>query len=260
MIKDNLSDAHVHFNMEKENPVKDIINYLCVNRLHQMVLIINTVDEFKVFQKYCNEFENYLEQIEFVFGIDRYNQFWEEGFEYCKENDKNFHVKIHPRLYRILKDEIDWYVECVTSLEPVSIIVDDFLYGDSVDEDISLKLICQLARNNPEIPIIMAHAGGVNLLRHVMQTKTYSNVYYDISLTGNYLRYSSIEMDITWLLKYMSNRVFLGSDYPDFTIRQAVDMMYSHARSADLTEEKILQITSGNVKRVYGGKKREYKD
>lgn len=248
-----LSDAHVHLDIRKEDAGRDFIEYLEKNKLQKIVLIINTREQMEVFQECREAWKLYLERIELVFGINKHDEFWEEGLRYCKENHKRFNLKIHPRLFSIAPEEAEWYVDSIGKINPHLTVVDDFFYGDSVQEDIGLQLICEIAKKYPQRCVIMAHAGGVNLLRHVIQTKVYKNIYYDISFTGNYLAASSIEQDIAWLLKYMSNRVLLGSDYPDFTIRDARRAMEKQAKKLRLADEKLLQITSKNTESVYGG-------
>lgn len=248
-----LCDAHVHFDVRKQDAGKDLVKYLEENKLKKMVIIVNNRAQMDILHTHAKELSPYLNRIEFVFAINKNDEFWIEGLNYCKENHKYFNLKVHPRLFSISQNEIEWYVNFIGQVNPHLTVVDDFLYGDDVQEDIGLKLICEIAKKYPEKPVIMAHAGGADLLRHVMKTKIYKNVYYDISLTGNYFSESSIEQDIAWLLKFMANRVLLGSDYPDFSINDALTAINKQAKKVRLTKEKLIQISYRNIEDLYGG-------
>ena len=212
--KKRIIDAHVHFDMKCDNPVKNIEQYLSF--VDKAVLIINTIDEYNEYKKLL-ESGYELNDICVIIGLNKNDMFIE------KENNTQIHgIKIHPRLFGMTKEDIDWYVEKAEAIDPKIIVVDDFYYGSDVDEELYLTIITQLAKRFPEKKIVVAHSGGVNLLKHVMHTKTYMNIYYDISMTINYLKYSSVMDDLTWMCNFMHNRTMLGSDYPDFTINQAM--------------------------------------
>lgn len=251
--KERVYDAHVHFDMKKKDVQKDLIEYLEMNELTGIVLIINTREQMNALEKCREILWKYLDRIEFAFGVNKNDEFWKEGLSFCHENNKLFHIKIHPRLFGILQEEIEWYVNMVEVIKPQVVIVDDFFYGDSVKEDIGAVLACEIAKRNPKQKVVLAHAGGVNLLRHVMWTKIYRNIYYDISLIVNYFSSSSIEQDIMWMLKFMSERILLGSDYPDFTIHNVWEVVSRYIDNAGLTDEKIMQVMYKNAEFVYGG-------
>lgn len=247
-----LADAHVHFDMSKEDPVKDLVEYAQRFRLNRMVLILNKKEEWKVLLEHERLLKDCFGRVTPVFGMNQKDAFYQEGKEFCKKHGKRFHVKLHPRLFGIKEKDIGWYAQKIEEVCPSNIIVDDFLYGNSVQEDMGLKLVCALAERFPSHNIVMAHVGGANLVRHVMQTKVFQNVYYDISLTCNYLFDSSIKWDLLWLLKHMHSRVMLGSDYPDFHIYQAVENLEKLREMSGLEESHWKQMLFYNMEMIYG--------
>lgn len=258
MIKDEretkkIIDAHIHFDMSQKDPAENLKEYVERHGLEKVVLIINTQSEMAVLLRSEKIAKELMHRIEFVFGMNQHDAFYEQGKEYCLKFGKKLNIKLHPRLFQICKSEIRWYMDEIEKISPENIVVDNFLYGNSVAEDIGMELICTAAERFSKKKVIMAHAGGVNLLNHVMRTKTYKNVYYDVSLTCNYLFESSIQQDLLWLLKYMSGRIMLGSDYPDFHIGQARDNMESLKRRIALDEEAWDKVIFGNAKTIYGG-------
>lgn len=246
-------DAHIHFNMSKANPVEDLEQYISQHEVEKVVLILNTQSEMAVLLEDENFIKELLHKIEFVFGMNRNESFYEQGKSFCEKYGKKLNIKLHPRLFNICRSEMKWYLDGIGRLSPENIVIDDFLYGNSVAEDIGVELVCAAAERFPEKKVVMAHAGGVNLLNHVMRTKTYKNVYYDISLTCNYLFDSSIQQDLLWMIKFMGHRIMLGSDYPDFHIGQAKENVQILKRKINLDEEIWEKILFGNARMVYGG-------
>lgn len=220
-----LCDSHLHFNFNNENPINNLHDYFN-NEIEYGTLIINTKKEYDCLLEAYNK-GLISPNMYIILGINKNESFYTDAISFCQKNKIVFGIKLHPRLFNIKNDELHWYYEQIKIINPKVIIVDDFLYGDTVDDNISVEITCALARMIPQSKIILAHSGGAELLKHVMKTKIYKNVFYDLSLTVNYMKYSSVEMDLKWLITFMHSRVMLGSDYPDFTINQAYEQALS---------------------------------
>ena len=63
------------------------------------------------------------------------------------------------------------------------------------------------------------------------------NIYFDISLTPNYLRSSSVWNDLIHFLKFNGNRIMFGTDYPDFTVQQSLNTINELFEVAQISEE-----------------------
>lgn len=239
------NDAHVHFNMEAADPVEDLLNYISRQRIKNAALLLNTQEEYSLYRGY--DWSNWSEcRIFPVVGLNRRDPFGLDA------EGMNGRIKIHPRLYGMNYADMDWYINAIGKIRPSVIVVDDFLYGASVPKDLGIDLIVLLAQTFPESKVVMAHSGGVQLTEHIMRTRGMENVFYDLSLTINYLALSSVMMDLQWFTKFSWQKIMLGSDYPDFTIRQALQQFGNAVRKNELSKEQCDRITMDNMLTVYG--------
>lgn len=257
IIKMKIYDAHMHIDTLTETPAEDLREYMEKSNLEKAVLILNTSEEYRIFaEKIVGEkfFEN---KFYVVIGLNKHDMFLDEGKELCKRLKQKYCIKLHPRLFQMTEEETKWYIEQIWKEKPDVVVVDDFLYGCEVPHYYNIDLICKLAKEFAEMKIVMAHSGGVNLLEHVMRTKGLKNIYYDLSLTCNYLADTSVFKDIGWLIKFLGDRAMFGSDYPTFTVRQAREKMEEVFEDLEEPEKYYKQIFETNIHKVYGGKRDE---
>lgn len=247
-----LSDAHVHLNMNSLDPKRDLTDYLVQNEVLKVTLLLNRREDFYFFKDYISKDKTLKNSIFPVVGLNRSEEFAEEALNYLQKIGKKACIKIHPRLFCIREEDLDWYEEKLCSIRPAVVVIDDFLYGNDTDMELVLNWCCRMAEEHPEILFVLAHSGGVNLLQHVMRTKTKKNIRYDISLTVNYLIASSVALDMQWFVKFYSDRIMLGSDYPDFTIKDAYRNFEIIAEGVGLSEEQKQNIIYNNMVKVYG--------
>ena len=116
--------------------------------------------------------------------------------------------------------------------------------GDSQD-------LFNLAVNTPGTRFVFAHMGGTNfrfwntiLFARTAKDFYKDNIYFDISATVTLVAGSPIKSEFVWTIRNIGvDHIMLGSDYPQFTLRQTVDAL----ESLDLDrgeKEKILYETA----------------
>jgi hypothetical protein len=116
--------------------------------------------------------------------------------------------------------------------------------GDSQD-------LFNLAVNTPGTQFVFAHMGATNfrfwntiLLARTAKDFYKDNIYFDISATVVLIAGSPIKSEFVWTIRNIGvNHIMLGSDYPQFTLRQTVDAL----ESLDLNrgeKDKILYETA----------------
>lgn len=245
-MQTKLCDVHLHFDTQKIDPIADLLDYRMEQHISKGVLILNSRSEFDLWlqaQKDVAFSDVYVP----VFGLNKNDRFIEDlwTINYCKRGP--LRIKLHPRLFMMRKEEDGWYFSWIERYNPQIVVVDDFPYGDTVDTYYTANLISALAKTFPKTKIVMAHAGGVELLSHVMRCKVYPNVYYDISLTINYLSASSIRQDLYWLMKFHPHKILLGADYPDFKLHEAIQEL----SSMDMFDSKMAHVFWENANEVY---------
>jgi predicted TIM-barrel fold metal-dependent hydrolase len=74
-------------------------------------------------------------------------------------------------------------------------------------------------------------------------------VHFDISGPVQLFADSPLEAEFIWTLRNVGiNSVLLGSDYPQLSLKSAVDAL----EKLDLTQEEKAAIQSGNARRLFG--------
>ena len=132
------------------------------------------------------------------------------------------------------------------------ITVDCFIYGPQLDNHVGVELAIYLAEKLPEHTIVLAHAGGCELLKTMLLTRSVDNIYYDLSLTCNYLEHTSVYPDMVNALHYWGDQFMYGTDYPDMPFEESQRVMEKMCAEAGLPESKIEKIFYGNAISIYG--------
>lgn len=100
--------------------------------------------------------------------------------------------------------------------------------GDSQD-------LFNLAVNTPGTKFVFAHMGATNFrfwntIVFARTAKDFykDNIYFDISATVTLVAHSPIQAEFVWTIRNIGvDHIMLGSDYPQFTLRQTVDAFES---------------------------------
>lgn len=215
-------DAHMHFNTEVRNPTVDFVNQYKNNSLNGAVLILMSERDFELFL----ELDDYLVEkglnIHPVVRIDK--ELVDSSvklIDYLENNDRNYSIKIHPRLSGIRMADYEWINEVIKKLRFRSLIIDDFFYGPYSANNVGTELGIRFALDNPDYKVVLAHFGGIKCLEVLMMTHSINNIYYDIALTINYLQGTSPWLDLGHCIRFSKGRVMLGSDYPEFSYSEA---------------------------------------
>jgi len=238
-------DSHIHFNMKADDIINDF--KAVVSILEGFILILNTYEEKQLFLKeFLNDFhENYpLSAIAL-----NYELFDSEISDLLISKNIKLGVKIHPRLSDITINDFEDIVTKLKSLEFSFIIIDCFYYGSSLVNHINLELSIYIAKKFSNTKILLAHGGGHKVLEYMLYTRDLQNIYYDFSLSSNYLRNTSLKKDMINFIKFNYKKVFFGSDYPDFTIKQSIDTYSEFITEANLHTSTIENVYSANILR-----------
>ncbi|WP_143089665.1 hypothetical protein [Hydrogenimonas thermophila] len=212
--------------------------------LDGFILILNNQEEKKIFEK------NFLKDFIYQFPLSAIAINYElanyEFLEKINNNGITLGIKLHPRLSNITRDKFTRVVNVIEQIDPEFIIIDCFYYGSSLETHINLDLSIYIAKYFKNNKILLAHSGGHKILEYMLYTRDLKNIYYDLSLTSNYLRYTSVRLDMINFIKFNYSKIFFGSDYPDFSIESAVDIYLDLTKEAKLNYDKINLIFEQN--------------
>ena len=119
--------------------------------------------------------------------------------------------------------------------------------GDSQD-------LFNLAVNTPGTTFVFAHMGATNfrfwntiLFARTAKNFYKENIYFDISATVTLVARSPIASEFVWTIRNIGvDHIMLGSDYPQFTLRQTVDAL----ESLDLARSEKDAILYGTARKL----------
>lgn len=158
-------------------------------------------------------------------------------------------LKIHSRIQEIHKNDYPYLCERLEELNPnIPIIIDAFYFGDELDFQPSLSSIIQIAKRFPNVPVIVAHCGGIHVLRYFYHLKNIANVFFDLSLSLAYLKATSVFLDFKNLIRYASiEKLIFGTDYPWIDAKKqklSFDEIADELSISNKDREKILYSNS----------------
>lgn len=239
----NIFDSHIHFNMKANNSIDDFRNV--VSSLDGFILILNTKEEKKLFEEeFSKSFKVDYPLAAVVFSFELYESNLTEDL--MAQNIK-VGVKLHPRLSNIKKNDFAT-VACKLEEQKFNfIIVDCFYYGSKLECHINLELAIYISKYFKDTKVLLAHGGGHKVLEYMLYTRDLKNVYYDFSLTSNYLKNTSVWKDMLNFIKFNNQKVFFGSDYPDFTVEKSIDVYSDLIRESNLDTKEREQIFYQNI-------------
>lgn len=244
-------DAHIHLNLKEVFPVSDLLKQMDRYGVGKVVLILNLKEEYDAFIGDVNTYKSNQDRFWIASGINIHDKNSFDRFDHLCQIGLAPKIKIHPRLFKIKKEDIDAVVDSIARYDS-QIIIDTLYYGHEIEFHNGIELGVALARRYPERNIVMAHCGSVEFLKCMMATRYLPNVYYDYSFIQTFFQNTSLRLDMVDFLRRTANRIMFGSDFPSFQLDNALSNMKSLAKEAGLSEEQIGMVMGLNAERIYG--------
>jgi predicted TIM-barrel fold metal-dependent hydrolase len=140
-------------------------------------------------------------------------------------------IKLHPHTQKFAITDPRVAALCQLAGQLGMIVLFDnanIVPGDSQD-------LFNLAVNTPGTKFVFAHMGATNFrfwntIVFARTAKDFykDNVYFDISATVTLVAGSPIQSEFVWTIRNIGvDHIMLGSDYPQFSLRQTVDALES---------------------------------
>lgn len=173
-------------------------------------IIFNTVKSYEQHHAlYRNDSSNFFS---LVFD-------YKTNFDFVKQEAKEARlnaIKIHSRLQHLRTSDYEVLIDHLHEIPSnLPIIVDAFYFGSTLEFQPSLEGIIQLSSAFPERKVVVAHAGGYRVLKYFFHLREFNNVVYDLSFSLQYLKDSSVFIDLKKLIRYTDKRkIMFGSDFP----------------------------------------------
>lgn len=160
-------------------------------------------------------------------------------------------LKVHPHTqgFDAADDRVLALVRKAGELNVV-VLMDNanILPGDS-------EKLFNLALAAPKTKFIFAHLGGLNFrFWNILKAARTAaglvgnNIFFDISATVALVADSPVEAEFVWTIRNVGvENVLLGSDYPQYLLRQNADAL----GRLGLSEAEVGKIRSGNARRLF---------
>lgn len=162
-------------------------------------------------------------------------------------------LKLHPRLNRYdpLDERVLAALDALTTLAaPPCVWLDTLFHTRGVIlRKAPLEAIHELLCRFPTLDFVLLHGAGPELLALSEIVREHENVLIDLSLLLPRYAKSSLMMDLRELLWRFDRRLVFGSDFPEHTPRQALDIFSELAK--DLPHEKRRNVLHDNLARLF---------
>jgi predicted TIM-barrel fold metal-dependent hydrolase len=169
-----------------------------------------------------------------------------EKLKYLR-NLKYIGIKLHPRIgdFNLLHPLLPVIIKAAND-ENMVVLFCTYFYekGKNVicnNIDNLLGLLMKI----PNEKIILLHSGTVRLLEMMEIARAFDNVLLDLSLTLCKYQGSSLDMDIQFLFKNFDRRICIGSDHPEFRMKEIRERFNYFSNDIDI--EKTKNIAFKNI-------------
>ena len=159
-------------------------------------------------------------------------------------------LKIHPRLTRCHPGcrESNWvYAAAMEQSMPVYLCT---VFGGQCPPlgRPGWDCVHQVCVDHPCLKLVLLHAGWWDVLAFSEVIRSFENVLMDLSAVMLRFRDTSVAQDIAHLIRTFDRRLVLGSDFPEFTIAETLEVF--GGLSEGCSPSKIDNILRANMHRL----------
>lgn len=242
-------DAHSH--LPKDKKISSLLSLMDANNTEKVLLILNTKEDQEEVLKQLALLLQYKKRIGIAVGYDIAIPDIDDYITNLQKQGISCVIKLHSRIMQYTLAQIPEILKRLRNVDFNTIMVDGFDYGHHLENLINLELLVAVAEAFSEKNVVFAHAGGIQILKTMLCTRTLKNVNYDLSLTVPYLFNTSIKQDILHFLRFNHTKVMFGSDYPDFSIEESYQKFNILFQELGFTSEIIENVLYNNANRLY---------
>lgn len=245
-------DAHSHINLKTENPLQDLLIEMDENNVERSLLILNMPEERSAFLKEYELYRENRERIALSYGFDIHNSVSKVDLDKILELDGGkITIKIHPKLFGIVREEIPQVIEAVREYVGLPIMVDALYYAEDIEHHIGVELAVSLAREFNDRKIIVAHSGSLDFLKCMMACRYLPYVYFDYSFIQSFFNHTSLRLDMVDFLSRTSNRIMFGSDRPSFSLGKSIADFLDIAKESRISSAQLEDVLYNNASKLY---------
>jgi uncharacterized protein len=117
----------------------------------------------------------------------------------------------------------------------------------------NLRLAAFLLKEITEVPVVLLHSGGSRVLEAFLLADACPNVFLETSFSLPYYIGSSVEQDMAFAYKKVSEKVIYGSDFPYVDMTNSIEIFLKFVQDWKFTDAQIEGFLSSNVIKVFSG-------
>lgn len=192
-----------------------------------------------------------LDNTDKLFPIAFYYYEPDEPISKIRENLKRIRglkyvgIKLHPRTSKMDITD-DTVATIIREANEHGLVVLFCTYFDSnIPPFNTVDMLAAMIYKLSGAKVILMHGGTVRLLDAVELARAFNNILLDLSLTLCKYPGSSLDMDLNFAFKHFDRRVCVGSDYPDFALKDLRNRFNFFAK--DTLSEKVHNVAYKNI-------------
>lgn len=130
-------------------------------------------------------------------------------------------IKLHPRIGNFnLTNKLLPYIIKYSNDINLTILLCTYFYDNKINSHLNNTInLIALLENVNDAKLILLHGGGIKLLEFMEIARAFKNILLDLSFTILKYQKSSINSDISFLFSDFDRRICIGSDFPEFNIK-----------------------------------------
>lgn len=264
-------DFNIHLPWLKSNDVNDVIDQ-DMNLSQKEVIIgldyhqahINQVDganlllfNTTLFDEVHAEVNDTLKQKLGLYECTHLVDFRRQDCRAYLEKAKGFGISaimFNSYLQKIAPSDYDSVISvCKIAQELNLIVCIDGSYGTSKMYTYkNLELACLVADVVTQVPIVIVHSGGANVIDAMLLALDKKNVWLDTSFSLPYYLGSSLERDYAFVYKKLGyERIVFGSDHPYMDLKETIDLHLNFFDKYQFGQQAIDNIMFNNAQQLF---------
>jgi len=156
-------------------------------------------------------------------------------------------IKLHTRIgnFELTHKLLPYIINYANKFSMTTLLCTYFYNSINESHINNTSNLIALLEKTQKSKIILLHGGNVKLLEFMEITRAYKNILLDLSLTLVKYKGSSIDLDISFLFKYFDQRICIGSDHPEISIKDL--RLRFNEFSKNISYEKASNIAHKNL-------------
>jgi predicted TIM-barrel fold metal-dependent hydrolase len=126
-------------------------------------------------------------------------------------------LKLHPRLQHFSLNNKNFQHIVTSCIElNIPILLDAFFREKDIQAPEFIDHVAHIAKHNPDVSLIIAHAGGLFFKETICKLEKYQNIFFDLSFILEYLPSEVCQQELMPLCYNIgADRLIFGSDFPE---------------------------------------------